>query len=56
MKNTISPLASLKPLLALGIQIPIFIALFHLLGQTFELKEASFLWIKSLQSQINFYL
>ena len=47
-KYNTSPLASLKPLLALGIQIPIFIALFHLLGQTFELKEASFLWIDSL--------
>ena len=39
---------SLKPLIGLAIQIPIFIALFHLLGQTFELKEASFLWIQSL--------
>ena len=47
-KYNTSPLASFKPLLALGIQIPIFIALFHLLGQTFELKEASFLWIDSL--------
>ena len=26
----------------------VFIALFHLLGQTFELKEANFLWIESL--------
>ncbi len=47
-KYNTSPLASFKPLLALGIQIPIFIALFHLLGQTFELKEANFLWIESL--------
>tara|TARA_B100001057_G_scaffold151916_1_gene151954 strand:+ start:1059 stop:2585 length:1527 start_codon:yes stop_codon:yes gene_type:complete len=47
-KYNTSPLASLKPLIGLAIQIPIFIALFHLLGQTFELKEASFLWIQSL--------
>ena len=47
-KYNTSPLASLKPLMGLAIQIPIFIALFHLLGQTFELKEASFLWIESL--------
>ncbi len=47
-KYNTSPLASLKPLIGLAIQIPIFIALFHLLGQTFELKEASFLWIESL--------
>lgn len=47
-KHNISPLASFKPLLGLAIQIPIFIALFHLLGQTFELKEANFLWIESL--------
>lgn len=47
-KYNISPLTSFKPLLGLAIQIPIFIALFHLLGQTFELKEANFLWIESL--------
>ena len=47
-KYNTSPLAGLKPLIGLAIQIPIFIALFHLLGQTFELKEASFLWIESL--------
>ncbi|WP_143323403.1 YidC/Oxa1 family membrane protein insertase, partial [Candidatus Pelagibacter communis] len=47
-KYNTSPLATLKPLAALGIQIPIFIALFHLLGQTFDLKEASFFWIDSL--------
>ena len=54
-KYNTSPLASFKPLLALGIQIPIFIALFHLLGQTFELKEASFLWIDSLVEPDKFF-
>jgi len=54
-KYNTSPLASFKPLLALGIQIPIFIALFHLLGQTFELKEASFLWIDSLAEPDKFF-
>lgn len=53
-KHNISPLASFKPLLGLAIQIPIFIALFHLLGQTFELKEANFLWIESLSEPDKF--
>lgn len=47
-RNNISPLAGLKPLLIVAIQIPIFIALFHLLGQAFELRETSFLWMASL--------
>lgn len=55
-KYNISPLGGLKPLIGLAIQIPIFIALFHLLGQTFELKEASFLWIKSLAEPDKFLL
>ena len=54
-KYNTSPLASFKPLLGLGVQIPIFIALFHLLGQTFELKEASFLWIQSLAAPDKFF-
>lgn len=44
----ISPLAGLKPLLIVLIQIPIFIALFYLLGQSFELRETSFMWIETL--------
>ncbi|TWI66069.1 YidC/Oxa1 family membrane protein insertase [Desulfobotulus alkaliphilus] len=44
----VSPLAGLKPLVIVGIQIPVFIALFHLLGQAFELRSAGFLWITSL--------
>jgi len=55
-KYNISPLGSLKPLIGLAIQIPIFIALFHLLGQTFELKEASFLWIESLAEPDKFLM
>ena len=54
-KYNTSPLASFKPMLGLGVQIPIFIALFHLLGQTFELKEASFLWIESLAAPDKFF-
>jgi YidC/Oxa1 family membrane protein insertase len=30
------------------IQLPIFIALFNVLGQVFELRDASFLWIATL--------
>jgi YidC/Oxa1 family membrane protein insertase len=46
--HQVNPLAGLKPLLIVLLQVPIFVALFHLLGQTFELREASFLWIKTL--------
>ncbi len=44
----VSPLAGLKPLLIVLIQIPVFVALFHVLGQVFEFRDASFLWIESL--------
>ena len=37
-QHRISPLAGLKPLLIVVIQLPIFIALYHLIGQTFELQ------------------
>ncbi len=47
-KHGVSPLAGLKPLLIVLIQIPVFVALFHLLGQVFELRDASFLWMASL--------
>lgn len=47
-KHSVSPLAGLKPLLIVLLQLPIFIALFHVLGQAFELRQASFLWIDSL--------
>jgi YidC/Oxa1 family membrane protein insertase len=38
----------MKPLLIVLIQLPVFIALFHVLGQAVELQGASFLWIDSL--------
>lgn len=47
-EHRVSPLAGLKPLLIVLIQIPIFIALFHVLGSAFELRDAEFLWIKTL--------
>lgn len=46
--HKVSPLAGLKPLLIVLIQVPIFISLYHLLGQTFELRDASFLWMNTL--------
>ncbi|WP_262373861.1 YidC/Oxa1 family membrane protein insertase [Pseudomonas lundensis] len=46
--NNVSPLAGMKPLLIILIQVPVFVSLYHLLGQTFELRDASFLWIKTL--------
>lgn len=46
--HKVSPLAGLKPLLIVLIQVPVFVSLYHLLGQTFELRDASFLWMKTL--------
>jgi len=46
--HNVSPLAGLKPLLIVAIQIPIFVALFHVLGQSYELRDAKFLWIATL--------
>jgi len=43
-----SPFAGIIPLVIVVIQIPIFVALFHVLGEAFELREASFLWIDTL--------
>lgn len=47
-KHNTSPLAGMKPMLIVLIQIPIFIALYHLLGQFFELRDQPFLWIETL--------
>ena len=47
-KHGVSPFAGLKPLLIVLMQLPIFIALFHVLGRAFELRSASFLWIENL--------
>ncbi len=47
-QHGVSPLAGLKPLLMVLIQLPIFVALFNVLGQVFELRDASFLWIDTL--------
>lgn len=44
----VSPLAGFKPLLLVFVQLPIFVALFYLLGQAFELRETSFLWMETL--------
>lgn len=44
----ISPLAGLKPLLIVLVQVPVFVALFHVLGEAFELRNAPFLWIETL--------
>jgi len=47
-QHGVSPLAGLKPLLMVLIQIPIFVALFNVLGQVFELRNAQFLWMDTL--------
>jgi YidC/Oxa1 family membrane protein insertase len=47
-KHGVSPLSGLKPLFIVLLQLPILVALFHVLGSAFELHSASFLWIKTL--------
>jgi len=47
-RHGVSPLAGIKPLLLVLIQLPIFVALFQVLGQVVEFRNASFLWIDSL--------
>lgn len=47
-KHNASPLAGLKPLLTVLLQLPIFVAIYHLLGQHFELRDQPFLWMPSL--------
>lgn len=47
-QHGVSPFAGLKPLLIVLVQLPIFIALFHVLGRAFELRAAPFLWIDTL--------
>ncbi|MEX1198755.1 MAG: YidC/Oxa1 family insertase periplasmic-domain containing protein [Pseudohongiellaceae bacterium] len=47
-EHGVSPLAGMKPLLIVLIQLPVFVALFHVLGQAWELREAGFLWIDTL--------
>jgi YidC/Oxa1 family membrane protein insertase len=47
-KHNVSMFAGLKPLGIVLIQLPILIALFHVLGSVNELRDAGFLWISSL--------
>lgn len=47
-KHKVSPFAGLKPLLIILLQLPVLIALFHVLGTAFELRNAGFLWINTL--------
>ena len=47
-KYNVSPMAGLKPLMIVLIQLPILIALFQVLGAAYELRDAPFLWIGNL--------
>jgi YidC/Oxa1 family membrane protein insertase len=47
-EDGVGPVSTLKGCLWLIVQIPIFVALFNLLGQSFALRGASFLWIEDL--------
>ncbi len=47
-KYDVSPLAGLKPLMVVLIQLPILIALFQVLGAVYEFRDAGFLWVHSL--------
>lgn len=44
----VSPFYSLKPMLALFIQIPVLIAIFNALGEMPQFEHQSFLWIENL--------
>ena len=47
-EHNFSPFSSFKGCLWLLVQIPIFIALYQILSQSYEIKGASFLWILDL--------
>ena len=47
-EHGVSPFAAFKGCLWVLIQVPIFVALFNLIGQAFELRSASFLWLRDL--------
>ncbi len=47
-EHGVSPFAAFKGCLWVLIQLPIFVALFNLLGQAYELRGASFLWLRDL--------
>ena len=49
-EHGINPLGFLRGCLPLLIQMPIFISLYFLLSESFELRGAGFLWIKDLSS------
>ena len=44
----VHPLYTLKSLLGVAIQLPVFIAVFDMLAEDFDLYRASFLWIADL--------
>ncbi len=54
-KHQVSPFAGLKPLGIVLIQLPILVALFHVLGEAIELRDAGFLWIHSLALPDNLF-
>lgn len=47
-QHHVSPMAGMKPLLIVMLQLPIFVALFQILEYAPDLHGASFLWIKDL--------
>jgi YidC/Oxa1 family membrane protein insertase len=47
-EHQVSPLAGMKPLLIVLLQLPVFVALFQILEQAPELHGARFLWIGDL--------
>lgn len=47
-EHGVSPMAGVKPLLIVLLQLPVFIALFEILRQTPDLHGARFLWISDL--------
>lgn len=47
-QHDVSPMAGLKSLFVVLLQIPVFVALFHILGQAIEFRGIEFLWMSDL--------
>jgi len=47
-RSGIHPMFALKSLLGVAIQVPVFFAAYHMLGENFDLNGVAFLWIRDL--------
>jgi YidC/Oxa1 family membrane protein insertase len=47
-RSGVHPMFALKSLLGVAIQVPVFFAAYHMLGENFDLNGVAFLWIRDL--------